>query len=87
MGTTLAANYEEASRSQRAGLPSRVTAGEIGNGRTFFTADSDRLLIKTRSRSADGKIIATELGTGQSLFLNPSQRVTVPARAALYVKE
>lgn len=89
LGTSIDAVYEDATRTQRkeAGLPPRVTLREVGNGRTFFTNTSDRLLIKTRSRSREGRIIATEVGTGRTLFLNPSTRVTLPVRAALYVKE
>jgi len=89
LGTTLNANYEDATRAQRkaTNLPKRVTIREVGNGRTFFTGDSDKLLIKTRSRSKEGRIIATEVGTGRTLFLTPSTRVTLPVRASLYVKE
>lgn len=89
LGTSMKATYEDATKAQRqeANIPNRVVLREIGNGRTFFTADSERLLIKTHSRSREGRIIATETGTGRTLFLNPSTRVTLPVRASLYVKE
>lgn len=89
LGTSIKAVYEDATNTQRreAGLPSRVTLREVGNGRSFFVSSSDRLCVKTRSRSREGRIIATELGTGRTLFLNPSTKVTLPVKAALYVKE
>lgn len=89
LGTTLDVTYEDASPAQRKAvkLPKRVTVAEIGNGRTFFNEVSDKLLIKTRSRSNSGQIIATETGTGKSLFFKPNAKATLPIRAALYVKE
>ena len=89
LGTSIKTTFETATRTQRreAGLPKRVTLREVGNGRSFFTASTDRLLVKTRSRSSEGRIIVTEIGTGRTLFLNPSTKVTLPVRASLYVKE
>lgn len=90
LGTTIRGTYETATRTQRrnTNIPSRVTLREVGNGRSFFASSvSDLLLVKTRSRSKEGRIIATELETGRTLFLNPSTRVKIPVRAALYVKE